>query len=327
MNDGEEIKLYDKSNKLVDIMSYRHRSTFGKRSGYWDICASNGLNPSIGESSMESIQRTNIHYSTNGVTSLLSDYYVSSPTPLKFDESGNIPYADSNIYGAEQIDTSLPVDVLPGNATVSPTGAATYQIPIECPPGTNGLQPNLSITYSSQGGSGLLGLGWDIAGLSAISRTPKNMYYDGENGKTIAFDNTDCLTLDGQRLILLSKDKENFAEGAVYGTEFENYTRVIFQNGSFVVRTKEGATMEYGNTSDSKISDYAGSSKVIGWKLNRITDVFGNIMELKYTDNGQYVNQILYVGTTNSYKNLIQFNYYPRYRSDSKYSISQKNPV
>ncbi|MBV5342754.1 hypothetical protein JZU68_03765, partial [bacterium] len=63
------------------------------------------------------------------------------------------------------------------------------------------------------------------------------MYYDGENGKTIAFDNTDCLTLDGQRLILLSKDKENFAEGAVYGTEFENYTRVIFQNGSFVVRT------------------------------------------------------------------------------------------
>ncbi len=339
MNDGEEIKLYDKSNKLVDIMSYRHRSTFGKRSGYWDICASNGLNPGIGESSLESIQRINIHYSTNGVTSLSSDYTVGTPTPLKFDESGNIPYADNNIYGNEQIDTSLHVGSLPGNATISPTGAATYQIPIECPPGTNGLQPNLSISYSSQGSSGLLGLGWDIAGLSAISRTPKNMYYDGENGKTIAFDNTDCLTLDGQRLILLSKDKENFAEGAVYGTEFENYTRVkVLKNSGirsgdpnnhnfiyFELTTKDGTTIEFGSTPGSRVTSIDKLpyfENALSWKVNRIRDIFGNSVEISYTDNGQYIYEIRYVGTSRQIVNRIVFNYY--YNTSTQYNIPIK---
>ncbi len=64
------------------------------------------------------------------------------------------------------------VGSIPAEFNVSPTGAATYEIPIECPAGPNGLKPDLKFVYSSQMGDGLMGCGWTISGLSAITRYP-----------------------------------------------------------------------------------------------------------------------------------------------------------
>ena len=62
--------------------------------------------------------------------------------------------------------TTLPVGAIPGTIDVSHVGMATYTIPIEVVPGTQGIQPNLSIVYNSMSGMGLLGMKWNLAGLN-----------------------------------------------------------------------------------------------------------------------------------------------------------------
>lgn len=60
------------------------------------------------------------------------------------------------------------VGSIPGEFSVSESGAATYTIPISVPPGVAGLEPKLALTYNSQGGNGLLGVGRSVAFQSSI---------------------------------------------------------------------------------------------------------------------------------------------------------------
>ncbi len=89
---------------------------------------------------------------------------------------------------------------LPADFSVSATGAANYRIPLQVPPGVAGLQPKLALVYNSQSGNGLLGMGWSIEGLSAITRCPKTMATDGVFG-AVSYNQDDRFCMDGQRLI------------------------------------------------------------------------------------------------------------------------------
>ena len=60
----------------------------------------------------------------------------------------------------------------PGQWGVSPSGAATYAVPIWTQPGPKGMQPSLAFTYSSQAGNGTMGVGWALAGFGSIERCP-----------------------------------------------------------------------------------------------------------------------------------------------------------
>ena len=82
-----------------------------------------------------------------------------------------------------------------GNFAVNNFGEATYSIPIFCSPGTAGLVPDIRIDYNSNYPNGLLGIGWDIAGLSTINRVPKNYYNDS------AIDGVDLASTDRFALV------------------------------------------------------------------------------------------------------------------------------
>ena len=177
---------------------------------------------------------------------------------------------------------------------VSHSGAATYRIPLWTPPGVGEVGLDLALVYASRGGSGSVGVGWSIAGLSTIARCNRTWSQDGAAaGVTNTLADRYCL--DGQQLKLVSG--MHGMDGAVYATEVETYSRII-ANGtagqgpaSFTVTTKNGLVYEYGGTADSRA--YAGMSATIrAWSLSRVRDraggATGNAITLNYANEAQY---------------------------------------
>ena len=192
---------------------------------------------------------------------------------------------------------------LPEKFEAAGSGAATYSIPIAVPPGTAGMVPALTLQYSSQGGNGMVGMGWSLGGLPAITRCPRNIVQDGVVG-AVNYDANDKFCMDGQRLVAISGAYG--ANGTEYRTEIESFNRVISLGAagtgpaSFEVRTKSGQVMLFGTTADSRPSTSTGTGR--SWLLNRIQDSKSNYLTVQYSNdeiNGQvYPIRIDYTGNT-----------------------------
>jgi hypothetical protein len=191
---------------------------------------------------------------------------------------------------------------LPGKLDVTPTGAASYTVPIAVPPGTGGMVPSLSIAYNSQARNGLLGVGWHLEGLPSVSRCPRTLAQDGVRG-SVNYDADDRFCLDGQRLVAISGSYG--ADGTEYRTEIESFSKVISRGTAgigpawFEVWTKSGQRMEFGNTADSRVLAQ-GKTTARDWVVNKVSDTPGNYFTVTYvndTTNGQvYPSRIDYTG-------------------------------
>lgn len=115
-----------------------------------------------------------------------------------------------------------------GELSVSLTGGANYKIPIAVPPGINGVQPEVALTYNSQSGNGLAGYGWNLSGISTISRIASTKFHDN-NIDPVDYDSSDRFSLDGQRLML--KSGTYGKNGAIYQTE--NYSNLIIDHYNY----------------------------------------------------------------------------------------------
>ncbi len=183
--------------------------------------------------------------------------------------------------------------------TVTPMGQACYEIPVPAIPGTGGMVPKLSITYNSSTKNGLLGYGFDLTGLSIISRVPRNLANDGVVG-LVTFTTDDRFALDGARLIHTQVIDANTRR---YSTECKNFARIT-ANGpeanpnSFTVETKDGFTYEY--NSNTKIINPNTSDPGLFWMLTKVTDTKGNYFTVSYTGNNSnneiYPSRIDYTG-------------------------------
>ncbi len=149
--------------------------------------------------------------------------------------------------------------VIPGKFDVSPVGAAAYTIPIQVPPGIGDIEPKLALSYNSRSGNGLLGVGWSLAGLSAITRCPQTNPQDG-NRTGINYTSSDRFCLDGKRLMPIAGTTYG-AANSEYRTEIDDFSKIIAYGSAvgggpsyFVVKTKDGRTLEYGNTTSSSSS-------------------------------------------------------------------------
>lgn len=210
-----------------------------------------------------------------------------------------------------------PVGATPGSFTVSSSGAATYSIPLATPPGTNGMQPNVSLNYSSQGGNGLLGIGWSVGGLSVIHRCGATIAIDGFKGG-VNYDNNDKFCLDGERLIAIGNNE--------YRTSHESWQRVIASDGttnpaSFTVYERDGTIRSYGASTDSRILASPPNTSIVRlWALNEIQDHNSNYLTITYQNNdattGEYYPlSMAYTGNSNGSVapyNFVYFDYQTR---------------
>lgn len=173
-----------------------------------------------------------------------------------------------------------------GSFSVSPTGAATYTIPIKVQSGLSDFVPNISLVYSSQSGNGIAGVGFGISGLSAISIAQKNIYFDG-HAEAIKEGADNAFTLDGQRLLLI--EGPNGQTGAVYRTENEQYNIISItdsQNGTpatFQVKATNGTTFKYGSSTGRHTLSNGESYQ---WALDYAEDVLGNYIQYNYSQEG-----------------------------------------
>jgi len=235
----------------------------------------------------------------------------TGPDPITYDSTPIDPQTRS-------IHTTSPylVGTTSGAFTVNAMGAATYTIPFDLPAGVNGLKPEIALTYSSMNGSGIAGFGWQLSGISAITRAPQTVYQDNLS-RGVNADIYDRYALDGQRLVCTSGTYGS--ANSVYGTEVETFSRVTALGSTgngpeeFKVETKNGLSLQYGHTTDSrqKLNESVTGSPYLCWYVSSVSDLFGNQMTFSYMkqDGNIYPEHILYGPN--------QVNFYYKQRSDS----------
>lgn len=143
------------------------------------------------------------------------------------------------------------VGAVPGQAGVS-GGAATYSIPVSMAPGRNGMQPSVSLNYSSRSGNGIAGVGWSLSAGGAISRCGPTFAQGDSVTRGVQFDAAkDKLCLNGQRL-MVTNDIDYGVTGAEYRTELDSFVRVKQTGGineagtTFTVEHNSGLKQHYG---------------------------------------------------------------------------------
>jgi len=192
-------------------------------------------------------------------------------TPPPSEEASALASATEELSPASGIpSTSFKVDDY--------TGAAHVGYPIITPPGRNGLAPKLSIDYSSSGGNGWMGVGFDLS-VGFIQRR-------GPRKAVPKYDSTDIfeLNLGGapQELVPIGGGEYRLRiEGAYlkikhYSTDPDNYWEIV---------DKSGLKMRFGYSLASrigKVRDPSVSTDTHRWFLDRVIDPRTNYMEFFY---------------------------------------------
>jgi len=235
-----------------------------------------------------------------------------------------------SLFATTTIDQTLDVGAINGTHAVNLTGAFTYTIPIKIPEGTMGMQPNLSLNYNSQGGNGIAGYSWNLSGISAISRVNKNIYYDGAVSAPDLGIN-DALALDGSRILHKTNYNVDGITRRGYYSEMETFQRIYSKDQTslkaFFVETKDGKTIEFGNSADSKLMTEDGLETLM-WFINKVTDRNGNYMTYHYDtnlDKQVLLQRIEYTGngTTTPYTK-VYFTYLNRQDKTNAYIAGSK---
>ena len=265
----------------------------------WELA--NGSNPNL-------YDRDAIN-TTTGLSNLAA--YLKSLWPASPNITGGAYIVPQGTIPALSLPPHTPVGALKGSFSVGGDGSASYSIPIDLPKGTSGMEPILSLGYSSNGGNGILGLGFSLSGLQSITRGPSSLKKDGKIDG-VDFDVDDRFFLNGEKLVCVGGVYG--ADGSEYRTEIDSFSRIKLSGNanlgggsSWSVQTKAGLTLQFGGTSDSKVMA-VNTPAPLAWAVNQVSDTMQNYYSVIYTKdasaNHEIINhrvvEIKYTGNTSS---------------------------
>lgn len=214
--------------------------------------------------------------------------------------------------------SSAEVGLTEGQLSVSLNGNANYSIPITVPKGINEVEPVISISYNSQNGlNGNAARGWDITGISSITRIPSTKFHDGVIDP-VDFNILDRFALDGQRLIVKNGTAGIYgADKTVYETEYFSNVKITSYGISpfganygpayFLVEYPDGSKAYYGNSGDSR--------SIMEWSIMYFENAQG--VRINYTylllNNTLYIDTVKYGASgSNVSPNEVKFIYEDR---------------
>ena len=160
-------------------------------------------------------------------------------------------------------------------ADVGPAGSFTTAVQVQAP-SFHGLQPGLSLRYSSQTGNGWTGVGWALAGTSVIERqSGLHGLPTWGAGDHYALDGTNLLPCAGgtARVAASPSCAHQVAGTAGYAGQVENYERIAFtpdtSGGSWTVWRTDGVTVVYQPVTVT-------GKGVLDWRVSTVRDLSGN---------------------------------------------------
>ncbi|MEP7126921.1 MAG: FG-GAP-like repeat-containing protein, partial [Byssovorax sp.] len=242
--------------------------------------------------------------------------------------SDDPPAQPFGLPALDDSDASPVAGTIQGAFAVGSTGESTYTLSLVVPPGAAGMQPSLAVAYSSASGDGMLGMGFSLTGLSAVSRCPRTAAQDNQL-RSVRYDQGDALCLDGARLVQVGS-----SNGVVeYRTFPDTFVKVLAYPSTIAanpadtlkVFARSGLILEYGASPDSKVMGRSGV--VRSWLVNRVRDRSENTIDYEYLNlsaghenTTEYVPyRIRYTGNRSVLPSrTVQFAYEPKADSDSR---------
>lgn len=193
-------------------------------------------------------------------------------------------------------------------------GSAHLNYPLQLPPGRLGMEPNLQVSYNSNGGNGWMGMGWQLAvpSISIDTRWGVPLYDESLETETYLY--------QGEQLYPVANRKELVPRQArKYHPRIEGAFAQIIRHGDspkdywWEVIEKDGQRSFYGGTPEQKQMDKAvlktSSDEIAEWFLVERRDPNGNFIRYTYTyqeDRGpngnhslgynRYLDRISYTG-------------------------------
>ena len=200
--------------------------------------------------------------------------------------------ADMALSGLRMVSDGTIVGKIADELSVTPTGQLTYEIPIRIPTGTGGMEPKLAIVYNGSTRNGLCGVGFDLQGLSVVSRAPANLHVDGSVG-VMSLNSHDKFMLDGQRLILVNTAYPDRME---FRTENNGFSRICCEANDggpsrFTANTKSGLFYEYNTVLPVQKWFTASDGQYpvhLLWPVTKVSDTSGNYYTVTYDTNPNF---------------------------------------